>query len=173
MEVHLVGVALPDLDGRVPHRAAGRVQHAAGQVRDLADGRRDVVVDDDQVVVGVERQLVRVERPLLRWPVSAASCSANSPRVVKKAAPAVMVPRKARRSGRRSGSWRGPFVFGTGGSRHVTTVMADQGAGAFPREETRHAACRRQRRANLSIKGPARHDGSGRGSCPTSRECLT
>ena len=95
VQVHLVGVALPDLDGRIPHGAPGRAQDAAGQVRDLADGRGDVIVDDDQVVVGIERQLVRVERPFRQGRACGGAASANSPRVVKNAAP--RAPRKMRR----------------------------------------------------------------------------
>src|SRR5438132_810162 len=42
-EVNLLGVTLPDLDGRVPDRFSARRQDAAGQVRDLAHGRRNRV----------------------------------------------------------------------------------------------------------------------------------
>ena len=58
------------------------------------DGRGDPVVDDDQVVVGVQRQLVRVERtfgPGRRG----GELLGEQPRVVKKAEPAVSVPRNA------------------------------------------------------------------------------
>ena len=63
MQVHAVGVALPDLDQGVLDRVALRVQDLAREVRDLADAGVMPSLMIEQVVVGVERQLVRVERP--------------------------------------------------------------------------------------------------------------
>src|ERR1051326_7177180 len=62
VQVHALGIALPDLDERVLHGIAFFVQDQTGQVRDVTDRRSDALVDNEEIVVGVERQLVGVER---------------------------------------------------------------------------------------------------------------
>src|SRR5262249_23185868 len=61
VDVHRIGVALPDLDGGVANRRPRGPEDAAGEVSDLTHGRGDLVVNDEQVVVCVEREFVRIE----------------------------------------------------------------------------------------------------------------
>lgn len=54
VQIHRVGIALPDLNGDAFGGLPFGVQHPADEMRDFPDGWSDVVVDDQKIVILIE-----------------------------------------------------------------------------------------------------------------------